>query len=32
MQNGTLKIESEEGHGTLVSVSFPAGDAVSLAA
>jgi signal transduction histidine kinase len=32
MQSGTLKIESEEGRGTLVSVSFPVGEAASLAA
>jgi signal transduction histidine kinase len=32
MQDGTLKIESEEGHGTLVSVSFPATTETSLAA
>jgi signal transduction histidine kinase len=32
MQDGTLKIESEEGLGTLVSVSFPAGEMATLAA
>jgi signal transduction histidine kinase len=32
MQDGTFKIESEEGRGTFVSVSFPASEAVSLAA
>ena len=32
MQDGVLKIESEEGHGTLVSVSFPDAKESSLAA
>jgi signal transduction histidine kinase len=32
MQDGLFKIESEEGRGTLVSVSFPAGEMASLAA
>jgi signal transduction histidine kinase len=32
MQDGALKIESEEGHGTLVSVSFPSDEVASLAA